>query len=142
MLLSAGCAIVDGFRGKKFTYEDAGKTQVITFQVPSKYADEKYLADSANGKEQFFYYDHGALFYIAHNPSWLTENAEFIQSRTASRRDSATIYMGVDSNGLHWKERRLDKVKYGYSYVPRELVDKFESAFQSLVIREKNARNP
>jgi hypothetical protein len=101
-------------------------------QVPKGFAEEKFVLGNAGGKEQYYYYGNGSLFYIAKNVTWETENQPMIGKAKELSVNRRFIYKGVDRDGLHWKEVRIDDFRFGYSYVPPDRLEKFEQAINSI----------
>ncbi len=105
----------------------------LALQIPAKYKDEKIVLDSLGGKEQYYYYQNGALFYVTRKASWATENQAFIeQIQNPSLTDGKFISNGKDKDGLLWKEIQLENFRFGYSCVPVPLEERFEQAINSI----------
>ena len=136
LVLTMSCGVIDHFKRTPFEYEESGKKQHLVFQLPRAYTEQKSVLDPQGGKEQFYYYDFGALLYIAKDVSWLTENQPFIEKSNQERaRSGRFTYKGTDANGLHWKEIRIEGFRFGYSYVPAQQLHRFEHALNSIRFR-------
>src|SRR5213075_3562545 len=70
IILFFSCSVVDSYRAREFSFDDHDKQGRIILQVPKGFAEEKFLLGNTSGKEQYYYYDNGSLFYIAKNVTW------------------------------------------------------------------------
>jgi hypothetical protein len=136
-ILFSSCSVVDGFKAKEFSYQFQNKKEMLALKVPKGFAEEKMILDTSGGKEQYYYYDNGALLYFSKNVvNWQTENQPMIESvKDPLVGKNVFTYKGVDKDGLHWKEIRMDGFCFGYSYVPSGYLEKFETAINSIRIR-------
>jgi len=131
-VLFSSCSAIDVYKTREFSFDDNEKRQRVILHIPKGFAEEKFLLGNTGGKEQYYYYLNGALLYFAKNVNWDTENQLFIDKAKAISENSRFVYKGVDKDGLHWKEIRIDDFRFGYSYVPRDHLEKFEQAINSI----------
>ena len=134
------CSVFDEFKSKEFIYYEDGKKEHLALKIPKHWSEEKILLDSSGGKEQYYYYNSGALIYFSKDvKSWTTENqtrVDSVKKYSPKKNLNKNIYSGTDSGKLYWKEIQLDSFRFGYSYVPGGELEKFETAINS--IRLKN----
>ena len=98
---------------------------------------KKMILDTTGGKELFYYYANGALFYIARSVSWPTENQAFIEYLKASSSEKNSFsFTGKDETGLFWKEIMVEDFRFGYTYVSPAQKARFEQAINSIRIRK------
>ena len=136
LVLFVSCTLFKPVSRKKFSFYKDNKYRHIAMQLPKGYKDEKIKLGNY-GKEQFYNYPDGALFFIGLNTEWPSAN----QSRNLvpyvdSIVSMSGIYKGIDRDGLHWKEIFFDYFKVGYSFVMPNRLQEFEDAVNS--IRFKN----
>ncbi len=132
LLLLVSCSLFKPLSSKKFSFYKDNKPRHIAIQVPKGYKEEKVKLGNY-GKEQFYNYPDGAVFFIALNTDWPSAN----QSRKLvpyidSIVSMSGIYNGVDKDGLYWKEIFFDYFKVGYSYVAEHKLQVFEHAVNSI----------
>jgi hypothetical protein len=131
--LLASCGYTGTFRQRDFSFSEGKETKRFVVKVPVGYATEKYVVDTATGKEQYYYYPNGSILYFSSNISWLTENDLMIAAKKIPQISEGLIsYKGKDSSGLYWKEIRFDNLRIGYSYVPHNDLERFELALTAL----------
>jgi hypothetical protein len=134
--LIASCSVIDDFNRKEFTYEGKEREHKLVLHIPRGYKEEKKMLDTAGGKEQFYYYSNGALIYFTNKVSWPTENDSIIrQMKPVSTDGESFVYRGMDKDGLYWKEIRHESFRFGYSYVPKSNIDRFEKAVNTVRMR-------
>ena len=122
----AACGVNGPVSPKKFTFYKENKLRHIKLKVPSGFKDE-LVRIGTYGKEQYYTYPDGSIFFVGLNMDWpsfnqerkLTPYSDSLESRSGS-------YKGIDTSGLHWKEIHFDYFIVGYSFVSpakRELFD-------------------
>jgi hypothetical protein len=121
----------------QFEYWNEGDKKIVLLHVPSPFAEKKMILDTTGGKELFYYYANGALFYVARSVSWPTENQSFIDDlRPSSSGQDQFSFTGKDKTGLFWKEIRVEGFRFGYTYVTAAQKARFEQAINSIRIRK------
>jgi hypothetical protein len=138
LLLACACTGPNDLQRTDFVYREEGRLQTILLPVPQGYNDHRMLLDTNGGKEQYYYYANGALFYFTNKVTWNTENDSVMRAQVGSRYHPERVsytHKGVDGKGLHWKEVRINDFRYGYSYVPKALVGQFDDALNTIRIR-------
>lgn len=135
VIFGLSCSINSEFSKKKFSFYRFDKPREIAIKAPKGFLKEQVKVGEF-GKEQFYTYKDGSLFYIGLNMTWLSDN----QSRSLlplpdSVRSRSGIYKGVDTKGLHWKEIHFETFILGYSYVPPGRLELFEQAVNSIRFR-------
>ena len=135
VIFGLSCSISSEFSKKKFSFYRYDKPREIAIKAPKGFLKEQVKVGEF-GKEQFYTYKDGSLFYIGLNMTWLSDN----QSRSLlpvpdSVRSRSGIYKGVDKKGLHWKEIHFETFILGYSYVPPGRLELFEQAVNSIRFR-------
>ena len=136
MLMVTSCSVVDDFNRREFIYPGNSSQKKLVLHVPRGYSEEKKLLDTTGGKEQFYYYPNGALIYFTNKVSWPTENDSIISKmKSISPQGSSFVYHGTDKDGLYWKEIRHEKFRFGYSYVSKSELEKFEQAVNSVKMK-------
>jgi hypothetical protein len=136
IFLSA-CSTYSGMKKHHFEYWNEGEKKTVLIQVPSPFADKKMILDTTGGKELYYYYANGALFYVARSVSWPTENQAFIDKlRPSLREQNQFSFTGKDETGLFWKEIRVEGFRFGYTYVSTAQKARFEQAINSIRIRK------
>lgn len=133
-----GCAAVNpGYKKRTFAYE-LGEEAAVVFYVPSEYKEEKFKVGDGPGLEQYYTYNPGSIFYISHKTAWPTINQLFIADTSKPLvRENEFIYSGTDESGFYWKEIRIDSLRFGYSFVPVNLLEQFEHTLNSIRIKRK-----
>jgi hypothetical protein len=130
------CSVLDGYRTKDFVFQQESKREHLQLKIPKGFAEEKIVLDSLGGKEQYYYYASGALLYFSKDVvSWTSENqpqVDSIQKNSPYQSEGNYTFQGMDKDKLHWKEIRMDNFRFGYSYVPKTELDKFETAINSI----------
>ena len=139
LVLLASCSLHKGYNKKIFGFAGGDREQKMVLQVPQGYVMEKTLLDTTGGKEMYYYYENGCILYYSRNVSWLTENAPLIPQTTASQELFSA--KGTDKDGLHWKEMRIDDLRFGYSYVPSGQLELFEFALRNFHLRKSTILN-
>jgi len=132
LLMIMSCTLFKPVARKRFSFYKDDKAKHIALQVPKGYKDENVKIGNY-GKEQFYDYPDGSLFFIGLNMEWPTAN----QSRNLvpyvdSIVSLSGIYKGVDKAGLHWKEVYFEYFKVGYSFVSPAKLQDFEDAVNSI----------
>ena len=136
MLLVTSCSVVDDFKRREFIYPGNSNQKKLILHVPRGYTEEKKILDTTGGKELFYYYPTGALIYFTNKVSWPTENDSIISKmETFSMSAASFAYHGIDKDGLYWKEIRHEKFRFGYSYVSKSELEKFEQAVNSVKMK-------
>ena len=136
-ILLTACSTFSGMKKHHFEYWNEGDRKTVLIHVPSPYAEKKMILDTTGGKELFYYYANGALFYIARSVSWPTENQAFIEYlRASSSEKNSFSFTGKDETGLFWKEIRVEDFRFGYTYVSSAQKARFEQAINSIRIRK------
>lgn len=139
LIMLTSCAYLQGYKTKEFLFREDQKIKKLVLHVPGGFADEKMVLDTVGGKEQYYYYDNGALLYFAKQVNWQTENEPLIHTgKIRGKSYDPFSFNGVDRNGLHWKEIRIEDFRFGYSYVPPSDLDKFEQAINNIRIKKSN----
>jgi hypothetical protein len=132
----SSCVVIDSYREREFVYYESQKKEFLNLKIPKGYADEKMVLDTTGGKEQYYYYKNGAVLYFSkHVVSWTTENQALIDSLQNSSKKKLQpdySYKGVDRDRLHWKEIKIEDFRFGYSYVPSDDLERFETAVNSI----------
>src|SRR6185369_921233 len=95
IILFFSCSVVDSYRAREFSFDDHDKQGRVILQVPKGFAEEKFVLGNAGGKEQYYYYDNGSLFYIAKNVTWETENQPMIKQTKELSINRRFIYKGI-----------------------------------------------
>lgn len=138
LMLALACSGPRNLQRAQFVYREGEKLQTLSLPVPQGFNEDKMLLDTNGGKEQYYYYPSGALFYFTNKVTWNTENDSLIRVQQGSRfspKRASYTYKGVDRNGLYWKEVRINDFRYGYSYVPKSLVGPFDDALNAIRFR-------
>jgi hypothetical protein len=91
------------------------------------------------GIEQFYRYNHGAYVYMSHRAAWNSSNDRFLAADTVQgiETNGGFMFSGRDESGLFWKEVRVDSLKWGYSFVPVNLLPQFEQFVNTVRITER-----
>jgi hypothetical protein len=104
----------------------------MKLSVPSGFKDEQVRLGSY-GKEQYYTYPDGSIFFVGLNMDWPTFNQE---RKLTPYNDTLTArsgsYRGTDNNGLHWKEIHFDYFIVGYSFVPATKRETFDLAVNNI----------
>lgn len=139
LVIFCSCAGYPHMKKRSFSYT-LGESKNIVFFVPAGYKKEQVKVGADKGIEQFYQYNHGAYFYISHRAEWHSLNERFVSlSNDPVKTDEGEfMYSGTDESGLYWKEVKIDSLKWGYSFVPVNLLPLFEQSVNS--IRIKNRR--
>src|SRR5688572_4974422 len=128
LLLLCSCAASE-VRKSDHTFRDANGSQKVSVVVPKGHKDEMATLDNGEVKALHYEFPNGAVFYYVYQPSWTTLNQAHIEAAKAGRKSrSDAMFKGVDSAGLHWKEMRLENLRYGYVSVPAADLSRFENA--------------
>ena len=136
LMIVTSCSLFKNFKTIPFHYSANDKRYTVPVQVPKGYSREKTTVDSAGNEVQFYYYANGSFIYVAH----VTDSAMY-QPIDTSRNiplphpSGGLIYKGLKSNGLFWREIRLNNgLIYGYKDVPQQNELEFDRAldFSSL----------
>ncbi len=138
-VIFSGCAMYPGLKKRPFSF-NMDKKDVLLF-VPSGYLQEQVQLGNKGGIKQFYYYNHGAHVYISYRPEWPSSNHRFLAADTANRVEAngGFMYSGRDENGLYWKEVSVDSLKWGYSFVPVNLLPRYEQFVNTVRIKNKGA---
>ena len=136
-ILLTACSTFSGMKKHHFEYWAEGDKKTVLLHVPSPFAEKKMILDTTGGKELFYYYANGALFYVARSVTWPTENQAFIDDlRPSSSGQDQFSFTGKDKTGLFWKEIRVEGFRFGYTYVSAAQKARFEQAINSIRIRK------
>lgn len=135
VLLSA-CVPHRGLRSKSFV--PSGEQSKITFRVPDGYEDELINMDTTGGKAQYYTYPYGAIFYIYYNASEVPalQQEQDSGSKASLPPSREGIRDGTDESGFYWKEVTLEKYRFGYRYVPVNMLSQFDRAIHSVRIKK------
>ncbi len=138
IVLFAGCAVYPDMKKRSFSYHLNDKKDIVFF-VPEGYVQEQVKLHETKGLEQFYQYNHGAYFYIAQGTSLASINKRFITTGGKTEKNgSEFMYSGTDESGLYWKEVQVDSLRWGYSFVPVNLLPKFEQSVNSIRIKKQS----
>lgn len=134
-LVFSGCAVYPGMKKRPFSVSMDRKD--VSIFVPSGYTEEQVRLGSQGGIEQFYQYNHGALLYISHRAEWSSSNLRFIAADTLKgmKANGGFMFSGRDQNGLYWKEVSVDSLKWGYSFVPVNLLPRYEQFVNTVRIK-------
>lgn len=130
LIFPLSCTVLGDYKKTDFQYYEEDRKENLSFKVPAGFQETKSVLDTSGGKEQFYYYKFGSLFYVARNLTWPTENEPFILSKYP-QADRMNTFRGKDKDGLYWKEIRMEGFRVGYSYVPEKELERFERAILS-----------
>ena len=137
ILLFSSCAGYPRMKNRPFSYNLGGSKDVI-LPVPSGYLKEQVKVSPKGGVEQFYQYNHGAHLYVSHATEWNSLNQKFISGNTPVEiKEGEFMFSGTDENGLYWKEVRVDSLKWGYSFVPVNLLPLFDQSVNNIKIKNK-----
>ncbi|HVG15012.1 MAG TPA: hypothetical protein VM935_08625 [Chitinophagaceae bacterium] len=118
------------------------RKDVLLF-VPSGYSQEQVQLESKGGIKQFYQYNHGAQVYISYRAAWPSSNHQFMAGDTVKvvEANGGFMYSGRDESGLYWKEVSVDSLKWGYSFVPVNLLARYEQFVNTVRIKNKGDRH-
>lgn len=138
ILLFSSCAGYTSMKNRPFSYNLGGSKDIL-FAVPSGYVKEQVKVSPNGGVEQFYQYNHGAYLYLSHATEWNSLNQKFItvESKSVEVKDGEFMFSGIDESGLYWKEVRVDSLKWGYSFVPVNLLPLFDLSINTIRIKNK-----
>ncbi len=137
LVILTGCSVYPGLKKRTFSFT-MDKSDVVLF-VPARYKAAQMRVGLRGGIEQFYRYNHGAYLYVSHRAEWNSSNDQFIAQDTTQRvqANGGFIYSGRDKSGLFWKEVRVDSLRWGYSFVPVNLLPQFEQFANTVRVTER-----
>lgn len=137
LIILSGCSVYPGLKKRTFSFT-MDKSDVVLF-VPARYKAAQVRIGLKGGIEQFYRYNHGAYVYVSHQAEWNSSNDRFIAQDTIQRIEAngGFIYSGRDESGLYWKEVRVDSLKWGYSFVPVNLLPQFEQFANTVRVKDR-----
>ncbi|MBC7949762.1 MAG: hypothetical protein H7Y42_17890 [Chitinophagaceae bacterium] len=135
-IVIVSCSVIGGVNKKQFTFYRNEKLVKLVILLPKGRVEERFRVGSDDGKEQFYDFNDGAVFYIARNTTWPTVNQHRMVQPDMKRSSSSGLTSGTDNNGLYWKEIRLEEFQIGYAYVPATHVNRFDDALNSIRIKQ------
>jgi hypothetical protein len=126
-----------GLKKRPFSF-NMDKRDVLLF-VPAGYLQEQFQLGNKGGIKQFYQYNHGAQVYISYRAEWPSSNQQFLLADTVKGvvENGGFMYSGRDENGLYWKEVSVDSLKWGYSFVPVNLLPQYEQFVNTVRIKNK-----
>ena len=138
LAMLSGCTVYPGLKKRAFSYT-MDKRDAFIF-VPAGYIDAQVKVGAMGGIEEFYRYNHGAYVYMSHRAEWKSSNHRFIATDTIKGIESngGFMFSGRDESGLYWKEVRVDSLKWGYSFVPVNLLPQFEQFINTVRLKAKS----
>jgi hypothetical protein len=128
LMVCASCSVFTGFKRKTFTYNEKNESQAISLRVPAGY-DKEQIIDSGGSKEQWYYYDNGAVLYFAQTVTAKEyQPIDSAVNKPSLHLGGGLLYKGFGQNALYWREYRLDSLRFGYKNVPYSMEARFDSA--------------
>jgi hypothetical protein len=135
----SSCFLVSKFRKDRFTYTEGSQPRSIPIAVPRGYISEKREQDSAGNVIHRYSYPGKGVFYVAYmadttvqiQPINAEENLPKVSTITG-----AMVYKGMTGDDLFWREVRQNRIRFGYTGVPRLLEGRFDSATNYPVYRK------
>jgi hypothetical protein len=127
-----GCLVNQGSNPRRFSFYKEDRPLDLALQVPKGFSSENIRYDGF-GKEQFYRYPDGSVFFVGLNMRWPTKNQErglVLYADTLLIK--SVFFKGIDKNGLHFRETWFDHFVVGYSFVKPSQTEAFERAVHSV----------
>lgn len=133
------CGINSVGRLLSFEYEEGRLSRKVLLRLPPGFTSEIHNYDDDGAREQQYWYKDSALLYIAFVGE--TNNASRFISRNASGTAGKKIVnglsvSGVDDDGYHWKEVRIEKITLGYQHVSEADLERFNQALSTVKMKK------
>lgn len=127
-----GCFVGKQSHSRRFSFYKEDRPHELSLQVPTGFIKESIKIGDI-GKEQFYQYSDGAVFFVGLNMTWPTLNQEkkLVPYFTDTIIKSG-YFKGIDSSGLHFKEAWFDHFVVGYASVKPSKYEQFERAVHSV----------
>ena len=135
-IIFSGCVSYPGLKKRSFSFT-MEKRDALIF-VPARYTKEEVKVGSRGGIEQFYQYNHGAHLYISYRAEWGSSNQRYMKADSVKgiEGNGGFIFSGRDESGLYWKEVTVDSLKWGYSFVPVNLLPQYEQFVNTVRIKK------
>ncbi|HUQ97292.1 MAG TPA: hypothetical protein VM010_06480 [Chitinophagaceae bacterium] len=128
--LCSSCFIFSPLRKRTFEFPAGNTSQTLRVLVPKRYQKKQTFTDSSGNQQDFYSYSNGAVLYIiqSHDTLRLFQPIDTASNIALPHLLGGTMYKGLDSNNLFWREIRTDSFRFGYRFVPTDVEPVFDSA--------------